>query len=520
MSTPMDVDSPALSAEEIKNLANQEYKNGNYKEAVKLYSDAIDASPSTATYYANRAAALTMMGKYKDASMDCHKAVELDPSNVKALIRGGKCHLNLGNLEEATRQYDKALSLDKSNLQAQREYNTLLNVKNYINQMQVFMDNKQWGLARNSLNQALKFVDQDNLPFQWRVCQAECALGEKNYSEASRIVNSLVRLDSQNPDALFLRARIFYAQGDNSKTASHCLEALRCDPDFAKGRTLLKKARAIDAKKEAGNNAFKSNQLQEAFDAYTSALEIDPENNAMNAILYSNRAAVLQKLKKFEDALKDCDKALELDPDFTKVYSRRAACYMETEKYEEATRDYKRLIESDGGNREYRNLLRKAELELKKSLRKDYYKILGLSKDATETEIKKAYRKLALQYHPDKNAGDETAETKFKEVGEAYTILSDPQKKHQYDSGVDLEAGGGMGGAGFDMGGGVDINDIFAQMFAGGGGGGFSAGGGFPGGAGGSFGGGGFPGGGFPGAGAGGRRHPGHAGGYSSFHFG
>lgn len=56
-------------------------------------------------------------------------------------------------------------------------------------------------------------------------------------------------------------------------------------------------------------------------------------------------------MKKFEEALQDCDKALELDPDFTKVYSRRAACYMETEQYEEATRDYKRLVEVDAGNR-------------------------------------------------------------------------------------------------------------------------------------------------------------------------
>lgn len=109
--------------------------------------------------------------------------------------------------------------------------------------------------------------------------------------------SSLVRMDSQNPDALLLRARVFYGQGDNAKTAAHCTEALRCDPDFAKARTLLKKARSIEAKKEAGNTAFKSNQLQEAYDAYTAALELDPENSVMNAKLYSNRAAVLQKVK-------------------------------------------------------------------------------------------------------------------------------------------------------------------------------------------------------------------------------
>lgn len=156
---------------------------------------------------------------------------------------------------------------------------------------------------------------------------------------------------------------------------------------------------------------------------------------------------------------------------------------------------------------EYHSNLRKAELELKKSQRKDYYKILGLTKTATETEIKKAYRKLALQFHPDKNPGDEKAEARFKEIGDAYAILSDSEKKARYDSGADLEGMGGMGGF---PGGGVDVNDIFAQMFGGGMGGGM--GGGFS-----SAGG--FPGGGYPGGGFGGGRRQQQPGGFS-FHFG
>jgi DnaJ family protein C protein 7 len=158
-------------------------------------------------------------------------------------------------------------------------------------------------------------------------------------------------------------------------------------------------------------------------------------------------------------------------------------------------------------NIEYRSMLNKAELELKKSLRKDYYKILGVSKDSSDSDIKKAYRKLALQNHPDKNAGNEKAEAQFKEIGEAYAILSDPQKRQRFDSGVDLD--GGMGG-GFD-GANVDINDVFAQMF-GGGGGGFP-GGGFPAGAGG-----------FPGGGGGYQQRRSGPSGFSNggytFHFG
>lgn len=109
--------------------------------------------------------------------------------------------------------------------------------------------------------------------------------------------SSLIRLDSQNPDALYLRARVFYSQGDNTKTAAHCVEALRCDPDFKKARDLLKMSRAIENKKEEGNQCFKANMLQDAYEAYTAALAIDPENEHMNSRLYSNRAAVLQKVK-------------------------------------------------------------------------------------------------------------------------------------------------------------------------------------------------------------------------------
>lgn len=472
----MDIDTNNVSAEEIKNQANQEYKAGHYADAIRLYTQAIAASPSTATYYSNRAAALTMIKKYKEAADDCRMATNLDPENVKAYLRAGKCHMNLGNLEEASRQYQIVLSKDAGNAQAKRDIYNLQQLGNYVGQAEMFMKNKQWGLAVNSLDRALSFVDSDAVPFTWRLWRAECNLGQKNYSEANRLANELVRMDSQNPDALFLRAKVLYMQGDNAKAIAHCQESLRCDPDYSKARVLLKKAKAMEAQKEAGNAAFKAGRLQEAYDLYSSALEIDQENEGTNAKLYSNRAAVLQKQKKYQDALADCNKALELDSSFTKVYSRRAACYMELEEYEDAVRDYKQLSEAEPGNREYHNLLRKAELELKKSQRKDYYKILGVGKDASDSEIKKAYRKLALQYHPDKNAGDEKAEARFKEIGEAYAILSDPQKKQRFDSGVDLD--GGMGGGGFD-GANVDINDVFAQMFGGGGGGGFPGGGGY-----------------------------------------
>lgn len=93
------------------------------------------------------------------------------------------------------------------------------------------------------------------------------------------------------------------------------------------------------------------------------------------------------------------------------------------------------------------------------SEKRDYYEVLGVSKNADEAEIKKAYRKLALKYHPDKNPGDASAEDKFKEAAEAYEILSDQQKRAQYDR----FGHAGVGGAGFG-GGGMNMDDIFSQF--------------------------------------------------------
>ena len=108
--------------------------------------------------------------------------------------------------------------------------------------------------------------------------------------------------------------------------------------------------------------------------------------------------------------------------------------------------------------------------------KRDFYEVLGVDRNASDRDIKKAFRRMAMKYHPDRNPDDQEAEDKFKEVNEAYEVLSDAQKKAAYDqyghAGVDPNAGGGgFNGGGFEGGFGDIFGDVFGDMFGGGGGG-------------------------------------------------
>src|SRR3954451_14432077 len=117
--------------------------------------------------------------------------------------------------------------------------------------------------------------------------------------------------------------------------------------------------------------------------------------------------------------------------------------------------------------------------------KRDYYEVLGVNRDASEDEIKKSYRKLAMKYHPDRNPDSKESEEKFKEVKEAYEMLTNPEKREAYDryghAGVDPNMGGGGGFGGGAGGFGDAFGDIFGDIFRGGPGrGSCSAGGGRP----------------------------------------
>lgn len=288
-------------------------------------------------------------------------------------------------------------------------------------------------------------------------------------SFSTKIQNQFI----EAPEFLFWRGRILLYNGQQDMGKKHIKQALQVDPDFKQCQQFWKNIQKAEKAKTEAAECFQRGEIEQALKLYDDCLAFDPLNNSFNMAIVYNKACGLSKVGQTDAALDALSQAIKMNPEYVKAYFKRGDILLETEKFEEAIREYSKVKEFAPQTPGLREKLKAAQLELKKSKRKDLYKILEVDKGAGPSMIKTAYRKRAVQWHPDKHANSDEAtqkeaEAKFKEIGEAYAILSDPKKKEMYDSGMDVEeieqGGGGHGGMG-----GMNPNDIFAQMFAQGG---------------------------------------------------
>ncbi|KAG9247298.1 hypothetical protein BJ878DRAFT_493256 [Calycina marina] len=477
-------------AEAFKAAGNKFFKEKQYKKAIEEYTKAVEAQPSNAIYLSNRAAAFMSAGHYQKALEDCLRADELNPHNAKILLRMARAYISLGQAQDALDTFAritpppsaKDVAPAKSQLQ-------------YINVAEDALKNGTTGsMALHALDQAEKFLGLGApKPRKWQLMRGEAYLKMGNVNalgDAQGVAMNLLRNNNQDPEALLLRGRALYAQGDNEKAIQHFRQALNCDPDYRDAVKYLRMVQKLDRLKTEGNAEYKASRWASAIDKYQAALEVDPLNKGTNSKILQNRALCRIQLKDYKGAIVDCEKAISIDPSYTKAKKTKANALGQSGNWEEAVRELKSLAEANPDDTTLPKEIRKAELELKKSKRKDYYKILGVDKDSNDNDIKKAYRKAAIVHHPDKNPGDDDAAQRFQDIGEAYETLSDPEKRARYDSGEDLidpMEGFGGGGGGGGMGGGMGGIDpeILMQMFGaqmGGGGRGGGSFGGMPGG--------------------------------------
>ncbi|KAH8507776.1 hypothetical protein H0E87_010079 [Populus deltoides] len=357
--------STRMDPEQLKMMGNEDYKNGNFAEALALYNAAISIDPNKASYRSNRSAALTALGKILEAVFECREAIRIEPHYHRAHHRLANLYLRLGEAEKAIYHYKhagpEADHVDISKAKA---------LQAHLNKCTEARKHRDWNTLIKETAATIS-AGADSAP-QIFALQAEALIKLHRHQEAEEASMKCPNFDVDdctkffgpigNANLLVVRAQVHMALGRFDDALAAVQRATRLDSNNKEADMVLRKAKAVAAARSNGNQLFKAARFYEACNAYSEGLEHDP----YNSVLLCNRAASRSKLGQYEKAVEDCNAALSVRPGYSKARLRRADCNAKLEKWEVSVKDYEMLQNEAPGDDEVSRALMEAKSELKK----------------------------------------------------------------------------------------------------------------------------------------------------------
>ncbi|KAH9029466.1 hypothetical protein EDB84DRAFT_1496401 [Lactarius hengduanensis] len=436
------------------------------------FSAAADPSSGSGLYppglqpLINRANALLSAGTFHDAARAYSEAIEQSPVDPTLYYKRATAYFSLGRHANAITDFDQVLALTSDSFD-----------KAHLMKAKIHAKEGRWADARESNDPIARELSLDGLrvashSVALRQQRANCALAAGDFEEAVGDLSRLTQITAPSTDAYMniFRISYFYMGSTASNTAMANLKrCLHYDPDSRPCLSAHRLVKSLDKQFKkldelmaaedwrgiinfilgsAPKDASLSAPGNGLFSTFEGALEPDAVPIASVAVppprkASPRRAAILRALCRAHVQLRQarsgeqwCDELLRMvgnEKDIDALLGKGEAL-LAREEWEEAVRTFERAWEaSGGGNREIHARLSKAQRLLKQSRTKDYYKVLGVARDADEKTIKKAYRKAALSAHPDKGG----SEAKMAVVNEAYEVLSNPELRQRFDNGDD-----------------------------------------------------------------------------------
>ncbi|CAG2113633.1 unnamed protein product [Medioppia subpectinata] len=449
-----------ISNEEIENhleMGRLMLSRGQYSDALSHYHMAVEADPNNYLTIFKRATVYLALGKHKAALDDLNEVIVLKPDFLAARLQRGSVLLKQGRLDESHIDYEWVLRLEPYNEEAVHSYSMIEPLKHDIQMAYRLIEDHSWAEAVELLTRLLH-----ELPW-------DCKLREMRsnaYERLGDIVNAIsdlratTKMRSDNTDGYLKLSKLHFDLGEADESLNTIRECLKLDPDHKLCFTHYKKVKKLAAIVKAMNEFAAEGQYKECAEKARSALKHESENMNMIHVIKSKLCHCLSKGGDANEAVTVCSEALKLYPQDVNVLCDRADAHLNNENYDDALSDYKKASQMDEhSSRAEEGIKRTQKLE-KQSKKRDYYKILGVARNANKKEIAKAYRKLAMQWHPDLFSGDEkkAAEKKFIDIASAKEVLTDPEKRQKFDNGEDpldaeAQASGGFhpfGGQGFN----------------------------------------------------------------------
>ncbi|CAI5746415.1 unnamed protein product [Peronospora destructor] len=415
--------------------ADNAFASGEMETAISLLSKLIELEPKNERNFYKRFRAYLSERKYSHALSDLSSSLDVNPKYKQGMLQRGKLLMMLGQCAEASQDFQNLVELYPKDTVAIEQLNRSKECVSYIDEAERAHSRGDYQSAYNSLTQVLEGSAISSVPLLLERAQLSVSL--QNAYDAISDLSSILKLDPSNLVALQMRGEVLYSLGDKQSLEAaqlHYRQGLHSDPENKGIKALYRRLKKILKYVNRAEDAMQRGAHGEAVDEWQSAVEVHPEHAAMNKEFYLQLCTSELHLKHFAKARDACEKVVSFDNGNAQAFAKLSEAQIGFELYEDAVRSAKRALELDDSSQEFKEKVVQAEAALKQSKTKNYYKILGVSRRSDAKEIKKAYRKQALEWHPDKHTDkDETereeVQKRFHDIAEAYEILSNEETR-------------------------------------------------------------------------------------------
>ena len=327
------------------------------------------------TYRLNRAAARYMLGDYRGAITDCEAALKLEPNNAKAFKRLSKAHIELGDFTRASEVLVAAAAAGAAASTFSEEASLAAQLGAWQAEGEAAYGNGDFAMACTFFANILQKTNA--VPTRLWMTRAELALGRCD--RALRVTREVIKADANQPLPYVLRATALMYSKDLDQASKHLREALRLDPDLQEAQQGMKKVRKLERHMDAGKQATHSRQFGRAKEEYTAALAAAsaPQHAPLSAALHAERGHALLLLKEYDDALKDCAIAIYSQDDCKAAWVTRANALHALGRHHEIVADMGELQKTFQNDKQVEHCINRAQFELRKAARPDYYGLLG-----------------------------------------------------------------------------------------------------------------------------------------------
>ncbi|KAM5440928.1 hypothetical protein MferCBS31731_004067 [Microsporum ferrugineum] len=445
---------PDTPVSSLLSSAKTHLANGSPKDALLYFDAAITKDPSNYLTIFQRGAAYLSLGRHSRAAEDFNQVLKLKPGFEGALLQRGKLRMRSGNWTGAKED------LEATGKPGEAELAQLHEAQAAVAHAEEADKKQDWATCVSQSSVAImKAMGSAEL----RRLRAKCYLERGDIQEA---INDLTRLTQLSPNVvqphLQISAMLFYSQADTERGMDQIRKCLHSDPDSKVCSRLFRGEKRNSKQIKNLNKYLETRKFHKAVELLVgtkgeagllediqqdvkSAQEdgyIHPKApNSLYESLVEKTCEAYRAMNSKRKARPYCSQCLEFNPSSLHGLLSKAEEHIDAEQYEAAIQTLNTASEHHSHSQEIHTLQQKAQTLLKRSKQKDYYKVLGVDREADEATIKRAYRKLTKQYHPDKvhsqGIPKEEAEKKMASINEAYEVLSDAELRNRFDHGDD-----------------------------------------------------------------------------------